>query len=321
MAWWGFGWRWRSRASAFGCEPSVIQVQDLLALGAATCWAASALLSAEPSKHLGAFAFVRWRMMAVLLLLWPAAWLLSDFSRASISAIAVMALSGVIGISLGDSALFGAMNRLGPRRTGVLFATHALFSAGLGFVLLSERLGLQAYVGALVTVGGVMVAVAWGRRSSEVHAWEPEGNSRSGVGLALLAAFCQAVGALIAKPVLSGEVAMDPVLALALRVSAAWLALWLGWALRPSVGAAKQAINWTVFKQTAICGWVGMGVGMGLLLWALSLGAVGAVGVLSSISPVMVLPLLWWKFKRVPAIGAWVGAALAVFGTALMLTR
>jgi drug/metabolite transporter (DMT)-like permease len=64
-----------------------------------------------------------------------------------------------------------------------------------------------------------------------------------------------------------------------------------------------------------------MGVGMGLLLWALSLGDVGAVGVLSSISPVMVLPLLWWKFKRIPAWGAWLGAALAVSGTALMLTR
>jgi len=270
---------------------------------------------------LGAFAFVRWRMFAVLLALWPVAWLLSDFSRASVTAIAVMALSGVIGISLGDSALFGAMNRLGPRRTGVLFATHALFSAGLGFVLLGERLGLQAYAGAVVTVVGVMVAVAWGRRSSEIHAWEPQGNSRSGVGLALLAAGCQALGALIAKPVLTGEAAMDPVLALALRVSAAWLALWLGWALRPSASAAQHPINWTVFGQTALSGWVGMGVGMGLLLWALSLGDVGAVGVLSSISPVMVLPLLWWKFKRIPAWGAWLGAALAVSGTALMLTR
>ena len=299
----------------------MMHAQDLLALGAATCWAASALLSAEPAKHLGAFAFVRWRMLAVLLVLWPAAWLVSDFSQANWLNIAVMALSGVLGISLGDSALFGAMNRLGPRRTGVLFATHALFSAALGYVLLGERLGLQAYGGALVTVSGVMVAVAWGRRSSEVHAWEPEGNSHSGVGLALVAAFFQAVGALIAKPVLSGESAMDPVLALALRVSAAWLILVLGWALRPSASGATHPINWRVFGQTAFSGWVGMGVGMGLLLWALSLGDVGAVGVLSSISPVLVLPLLWWKFRRVPALGAWLGAALAVTGTALMLTR
>ena len=70
-----------------------------------------------------------------------------------------------------------------------------------------------------------------------------------------------------------------------------------------------------------LTGWVGMGVGMGLLLWALSLGSVGAVGVLSSLTPVLVLPMLWWKFGRIPALGAWVGAAVAVSGTALMLTR
>jgi hypothetical protein len=48
----------------------VIHHYDLLALGAATCWAASGMLSATPSKALGAIAFVRWRMMTVALLLW-----------------------------------------------------------------------------------------------------------------------------------------------------------------------------------------------------------------------------------------------------------
>ncbi len=295
--------------------------QDLLALGAAACWAASALLSADPSKHLGAFAFVRWRMGLVLLLLWPAAACFSDINSLSTGALALMAFSGVIGISLGDSALFGAMNALGPRRTGVLFATHALFSAALGYLLLGERLGLQAYLAALVTVGGVMIAVAWGRRKSEVHAWEPEGSSARGIALALGAALCQALGALIAKPVLSGEDGLNPILGLAVRVSAAWLALWLMWLLHRKAHRAHHAVNWLVVRQTAFSGWVGMGLGMGLLLWALSLGSVGAVGVLSSVTPVLVLPMLWWKFGRIPAIGAWVGAAVAVTGTALMLTR
>lgn len=299
----------------------MIATQDLLALGAASCWAASALLSADPSKHLGAFAFVRWRMGLVLLLLWPAAWAVADVHTLNTSALLWMALSGVVGISLGDSALFGAMNALGPRRTGVLFATHALFSAALGFVWLGERLGTQAYVAALITVGGVMVAVAWGRRSSDIHAWEPEGNSRRGIALALTAAFCQALGAMIAKPVLSGQDGLNPVLGLAVRVSAAWLALWLMWLLHRRAHRAQHPVNFTVIRQTAFSGWVGMGVGMGLLLWALSLGSVGAAGVLSSITPVLVLPLLWWKFGRIPAWGAWVGAALAVVGTALMVTR
>lgn len=301
----------------------MIALQDLLALGAATCWAASALLSANPSKRLGALRFVRWRMFLVLILLWPAVALLGQWEHVNWGTTSAMVLSGIVGITLGDSALFAAMNRLGPRRTGVLFATHALFSAGLGFVFLGERLGLQAYGGAVLTVSGVMVAVGWGHRSQTVDVWEPDGPMRAGVALALLAAACQALGALIAKPALSGDGALDPALALAMRVTAAWLALVI---LQPlpnfnRTASAPAPLDWRVLKETAISGWTGMGVGMGLLLWALSLGSVGAVGVLSSVSPVLVLPMLWWIYRRPPAWGAWVGAACAVGGTALMITR
>jgi drug/metabolite transporter (DMT)-like permease len=60
---------------------------------------------------------------------------------------------------------------------------------------------------------------------------------------------------------------------------------------------------------------------MGLLLWALRDGPVGSVGVLSGLSPVLILPMLWWKLGRAPAAGAWLGALIAVLGTALVVAR
>jgi hypothetical protein len=36
---------------------------------------------------------------------------------------------------------------------------------------------------------------------------------------------------------------------------------------------------------------------------------------------VLVLPLLWWRLGRAPAVGAWVGSALTVVGTGLILLR
>ena len=65
----------------------------------------------------------------------------------------------------------------------------------------------------------------------------------------------------------------------------------------------------------------GMGLGMGLLLWALRDGPVGSVGVLSGLSPVLILPMLWWTFRSAPAPGAWIGAAVAVLGTAMVVAR
>lgn len=294
---------------------------DFLALGAATCWAASAVISAEPAKHLGAIAFVRWRMFFVALLLWSIAVFASRFPPWGMDTWGLMTLSGLVGIFLGDTTLFAAMNRLGPRRSGVLFATHALFTALLGYLFLNERLGAQVYLGAAITVAGVMVAVAWGQHKSAAHPWDSSPNTLSGIALALTAAFAQALGALIAKPAMDLNGGFDPVLASAVRVTTALLALVLVGIISPRFGRAQQPPTRHVLVQTAVSGWVGMGLGVGLLLWSLREGPVGSAGVLSALSPVLILPLLWLKFGRAPASGAWIGAILAIAGVALVLLR
>ncbi|TXT40829.1 MAG: hypothetical protein FD135_891 [Comamonadaceae bacterium] len=168
---------------------------DLFALGAAACWAVGSVISVTPSRHLGAFAFTRWRMLMVAGMLWSVVTVSGNWHNFDAHAWGVMALSGLVGIFIGDTALFSAINRLGPRRAGVLFATHAAFSAALGFVWLDERMSLQAFLGAVLTLGGVMMAIVLGRHKDETHAWEADhGHVGAGVALALVAALCQAVG-------------------------------------------------------------------------------------------------------------------------------
>ena len=298
----------------------MIAFYDALALGAAVCWAVSSLSSVTPVRHLGAFAFTRWRMLLVTVMLWVATFAMGSWQSVPWDSYGVLGLSGLIGIFVGDTALFAAVNRLGPRRAGVLFATNAVFSAGLGFWVLSERMSAQAAWGGALTVAGVMTAIVLGRRKEESHTWEVDrGHVGAGVALGLLAALCQALGALIAKPVLSAEV--DPVAASAVRVTAAAAAhcavLWLGF----KVAQAQNKPTWRVLAQTGLNGFLGMGIGMSLILLALKHGDVGLVAILSSVSPVVVLPLLWWRLGRAPAPGAWLGAGLAVLGTGLVLLR
>lgn len=293
---------------------------DLLALGAAVCWALGSLLSVSPSRHLGAFAFTRWRMLMVALMLWAVTLASGGWRSFPLESWGVMAISGLIGIFVGDTALFAAMNRLGPRRSGVLFATHAMFSALLGFWLLGERMNAQAAWGAGLTMMGVMTAILLGRHKEESHAWESDrGHVGAGVLLGLLAALCQAVGSLIAKPVMSAD--LDPIAASAIRVSVAcsvhFILLWFGF----SVARAQQAPTLRVLAQTALNGFITMGVGTTLILLALKKGDVGMVAILSSVSPVLVLPLLWLRLGRAPALGAWLGAGLTVVGTVFILLR
>jgi len=303
----------------------MIAPYDFLALGAAACWATSSLMAFTPVRHLGPFAFTRWRMALVAVMLWVVVAATGSWRTLSLDMSGTLAISGLIGIFIGDTALFGATNRLGPRRSSVLFATHAAFSAFLGFVVLGERMALQVALGGSLTVAGVMSAIVLGRHKEEQHAWEANhGSLKVGVALGLTAALSQAVSTLIAKPVMSAAVdgvAVDPIAASAVRVSVACaahlLVLWSG----ASVARAHQPINLRILGITALNGFIGMGIGMTFIMMALRHGDVGMVAILSSVTPVLVLPLLWWRLGRAPAPGAWVGAGLTVVGTGLILLR
>lgn len=293
---------------------------DLFALAASACWACSSLLSVPPSRHLGAIAYTRWRMLMVALMLWFAALIIDPWLSISWSNFGLMALSGLIGIFIGDTAYFSASNRLGPRRAGVLFATNAFFSAFLGFFVFDERMGARTLLGAFLTLTGVMIAIFWGQRKAEDHAWEINfGHPLTGGLLGLLSALCQSVGVLVAKPVIVGG--MAPLTASAIRVSVACAALFvLLWLGLPSARHAQEPTR-TVMWQTAFSGFVGMALGMTFLMLALRLGDLGQVAILSSVAPILTLPLLWFFLKRPPAKAAWIGALLTVVGTCLIVVR
>ncbi|WP_417069255.1 DMT family transporter [Niveibacterium terrae] len=293
---------------------------ELFALAASACWAIGAMLSVSPSRYLGAFAFTRWRMLIVAVALWVGILATRGWQPIALPVAGAMGLSGLIGIFIGDSALFSAMNRLGPRRSGVLFATNAVFSVLLGMLVFDERLNALGALGAVLTFVGVAIAVLLGRSKDESHAWEADrGRVSIGVALGLFAALCQALGTLIAKPAMAGH--FDPLTATALRVTAAGAAHFVLLGLGFKVAKAHKPENFAVLFQTGLNGLIAMGLGTSLVMFALQSGDIGIVSILSSVSPVLVLPLLWIHLKRVPAPGAWLGAGLTVVGTACILLR
>ena len=286
-------------------------------MASAACWAVAALFSAPAAQRLGAIAFSRWRMVAASALLWSLALAGGGWRTLDTASVLLLGISGVVGIFIGDSALFACMNRLGPRRSGVLFATHALFSALLAWLFLDEVIWGLTLVGSALLVAGVMMAVLWGRRGDEAHQWEQtRGRLLVGVGLGLLAALCQSVATLMLKPLMASG--MDAVTASAMRMSVALLAhgvLWFLW----SGARARASLRWQDALLTFLSAAVAMALGMTLILHAMHEGQAGLVAVFSSVTPVLLLPLLWAVYRRSPAPGAWLGAALAVAGTALIL--
>lgn len=292
-------------------------IHELAALGAATCWALTGLISAGPAGHLGAPAFNRARQVFVtgllaLYVLFTGVWRELDMASAG-----PLLLSGLIGIFLGDTLLFETLNRLGPRRSGILFALNAPIAALLGWLVLGETLSSLAVAGILLTAFGVLLAIVFGKRRAQMHQWEAiKGPLSVGVLLGIGAATGQAIGSILARPVMATGI--DPFLASLLRVGTAAFCLSILIQLPiPSV-KPRGPLTLKVAAMTALTGILALAIGMTLLLFALSGGKVGIVSTLSATSPVMILPMLWLRTGERPAGGAWAGAALVVIGMGLI---
>lgn len=291
---------------------------EWLALAAAFLWAISSLLSVSPARHLGTFAYSRWRMGCTALILSSMAFATGGWSSVEPHLITPMMLSGLIGIFIGDTALFACLNRMGPRQAGLLFSCHAVFSAILGYFLFSETMQGTELVGAVLVFLGVITAIFFGKKANTHELESIKGKIWVGVGLGLTAAICQALGGIIAKPVM--QTSIDPIAASAIRMITAFLAHCL---LRLSGAKLASPINPMTGKMlgiTALNGFLAMAVGMTLILYALQEGNVGMVALLSSTTPIMLLPLLWVYTKKRPNRYAWCGAILAVVGTGILVS-
>ncbi len=161
-----------------------MSLYEIAALAAAFCWAITGVITAGPAQHLGALAFTRIRMTMVLAMLAAFVAFTGAWRNIGTEALLPLMASGVIGIFLGDSMLFATMNRMGPRRTSILFSLNAPLAVVLGWLVLGERLTGRELTGIALAFAGVLLAIVFGKRKSQLHQWE-EIKGPLWIGLAL----------------------------------------------------------------------------------------------------------------------------------------
>lgn len=172
---------------------------EIVALLAALSWAFSTYLYKQFSHQLTAFELnVSKGVLSSFLMIGV---LLITQDTALPSAPQVwwwLILSGVIGIAIGDSAYFAALKQLGPARTLVIESLAPVFVVLINLSFLSVSLSTQSYLAIVLTTCGVIIALY------------PTGQlemSRKqyalGIGFALTAACCQAIGMILTKQALS----------------------------------------------------------------------------------------------------------------------
>ena len=299
-------------------------IYQLAAIGAGICFAVSPFFSIQAVKALGPTRFNKWRMTIVFFMLAAMSVFTQGFTSVLLDWWLVIVLSSLVGIFLGDTLLFWGLKRMGPRRNSVVFALNAPLTVVLGWLFLEEKLPFAVLFGTFLITSGVITAVAFGRQRKQLHSLEEtQGRLITGVAITFCSALCQAVSLILVRPAM--EAGIDPVAASAVRVGIAAVCLWsmamiisAGRKQRKISSPAKVPMNRLYLMQITASGFFAMALGMSLLLFGLKGGDTGVISTLSSITPIAALPILWIIMKTPPAPSAWIGAILAVSGTATL---
>ena len=288
-----------------------------LALAAALSWAIASLISVDIARALGGIAFNRIRLIIVTLMLIGYASITNSWSSINSNLLAPIIISGFIGVFIGDTLLFLALKNIGPRRNNILFALAAPFTVILNIFVLNKNMAIYEILGCLIVFIGVIIAILYGTSKSNAHRWEKiEGSINIGIIFGILAALCQAIGIIIMKPILDQEA--DPIASAAIRTGVSAIALAITYFLPHQIFRNKTKMNMNLIIKTVVSGFMGMALGMSLLLFALQKGDAGIVATLSSTSPIMILFLIWFLTKKVPVFGAWIGSIIATIGAGLI---
>ena len=227
-------------------------------------------------------------------------------------ALLLLALSGVVGIAWGDSLFFGALRRLGTRRSLTLTAGGPAVTALAGLVTLGERLHPPQWLG----IGLIGLAVALVAHQTPDR--EEQGSPSppwAGLALALAAMACGSAGALLARSALrTGEV--PTLLAATVRLGAASLVLAPG--LSQLAGVLDQR-RWRTLPWPSMGVATLLGTNLGILLQQMALaGLPGGLAVaLLSTSPVMALPFAHLEGDR-PGVRGLAAALAATAGVSLV---
>jgi len=242
----------------------------------------------------------------------------------------LLAISGLIGLCIGDQALFTAFLDIGPRLALLSMTTAPIMAAVIGWLVLGENLPAVAVLGIGLTLTGVAWVIL---QRPPAQPGQDRSRYARGVALALLAAACQAGGLLLSKQGmgegwLPKERSLDPQAAALVRMTFAGIGMVPLVALhawrerrrnRENDFAPQHAGSCSLGLLLALGGAVlGPYLGMWYSLIATKHAPLAVAQTLFALPPVLILPFTRWLYREQIGWRAVLGALVALAGVTLL---
>jgi drug/metabolite transporter (DMT)-like permease len=273
-------------------------------------WALTGLLVRSLAPVLGSVKIntVRSGLSGLLLVGWVVlAGKGADLAGISVTSLALLTLSIVAAIGIGDTVFFESARLLGLARAMTVSMTYPLLAALMAAALFGDALTPRLALGSLLTLGGLVLIVGWRAQTDD------EGRRWLGIGAASLASVAWAASVVLMKPPLAE---IEPVTAQAIRLplAAALLAV-TPWA-RGTTSAVRNGGR-PVLVRVAVLS-VLTALSSVMFVAGLKYAGVTVASVLSSTAPMFALPLGFFFLDERLTLRAVVGTAVTVLGVVVM---
>lgn len=293
-------------------------VGEIAALTAAFFWGFCTLLFESAGKKIGAFPTNLLRIVMACFLLCFSLFVQTGLFfpiKATHHHYLWLGTSGIIGLAIGDGALFFSIVIIGPRLATLLLSFAPPLTTLIAWIFLGEVLQPLAVLGIVITVGSIIWVVS--EKQNRDH-----DNKRliKGVILGLIAALGQAVGVIFAK--IGLDIAIDSLSATILRMVPSafflWIVAFLTRQAKPTLVAFK---NKSALLATIGGSIFGPFIGVWLSIVAVKYTQAGIAATLLATVPILVIPLEIIVHKRKPSLRAVTGTICAIFGITLIFLR
>lgn len=288
---------------------------EISALITALLWAFTSIIFTEASLRIGSVQLNINRLIAALTFLTITVFVFGLNYILSAEQYAFLAVSGIVGLAIGDGFLFKSFQTIGARFSMLIMALVPGITAILGYFFLHESLSLQTVIGMIVTVGGVSIVVLEKNNGNNARFKI----TKIGFFYGFMGAVCQAGGLILAKEAFNvGEI--NGFVATFIRIFTSVLVM-LPFLL--IIGRYKNPVrlyrhDLKSLALTIAGSIVGPFLGITFSLIAISNTKVGIASTLMATTPILLLPIIKILYKeKIPTVGI-IGAVLAVLGVAIL---
>jgi drug/metabolite transporter (DMT)-like permease len=230
-----------------------------------------------------------------------------------------LGLSGIIGLAIGDAFLFRAYLSIGPRLGSLLLSLSTVFGILEAWLFFGETLRPAQVLGIALALAGIMWVILEHRPPSAMAGSAlPSARPASGIFFGVLAALGQATGLVFSRQGMQGN--FSPISGNAIRMLAAVIALWLVALLQKQAGSTVESLRAhpSALKLIALAALLGPVFGVSLSLLAVQNAPVGIASLLTSLSPIFILPFSHVFFKERLGWQPIAGTLLAMLGVIIL---